>query len=146
MPHYLKMRFNTIDLVVLVRQAAELSQMDLDLIVTAALPQALEVRKNNPSMAVSHILAGVAHLVTVPFNDDHIGVAVTPPVNFQSLLKALLATFASSLSTNFIYQPSALSPTSFADAVNFAAFFLTKSCKLSGPCPVSVNTSSDIRS
>jgi hypothetical protein len=32
---------------------------------------------------------------------------------------------------------------SFADAVNVAAFFLTKSCTLSGPCPVSVRTSSD---
>ena len=35
---------------------------------------------------------------------------------------------------------------SFADAVNVAAFFLTNSCTLSGPCPVSVSTSSDIRS
>ncbi len=35
---------------------------------------------------------------------------------------------------------------SFADAVNVAAFFLTKSCRLSGPCAVSVRTSSDIRS
>ena len=34
----------------------------------------------------------------------------------------------------------------FADAVNVAAFFLTNSCTLSGPCPVSVSTSSDIRS
>jgi hypothetical protein len=34
----------------------------------------------------------------------------------------------------------------FSDAVNVAAFFLTNSCKLSGPCPVSVRTSSDIRS
>ena len=33
-----------------------------------------------------------------------------------------------------------------ADAVNVAAFFLTNSCTLSGPCPVSVRTSSDIRS
>ena len=35
---------------------------------------------------------------------------------------------------------------SFADAVNVAAFFLTNSCTLIGPCPVSVSTSSDIRS
>ena len=35
---------------------------------------------------------------------------------------------------------------SFADAVNVAAFFLTNSCTLSGPCPVSVSTSFDIRS
>jgi hypothetical protein len=35
---------------------------------------------------------------------------------------------------------------SFADAVNVAAFFLTNSCTLSGPYPVSVRTSSDIRS
>ena len=35
---------------------------------------------------------------------------------------------------------------SCADAVNVAAFFLTNSCTLSGPCPVSVSTSSDIRS
>jgi len=34
----------------LVAQAAELARMDLDLIVAAALPQALEVRKNNPNM------------------------------------------------------------------------------------------------
>ena len=34
----------------------------------------------------------------------------------------------------------------FADAVNLCAFFLTNSCTLSGPCPVSVSTSSDIRS
>jgi hypothetical protein len=34
----------------------------------------------------------------------------------------------------------------FADAVNVAAFFLTKSCTCNGPCPVSVRTSSDIRS
>ena len=34
----------------LVAQAAELAHMDLDLIVAAALPQALEVRKNNPNM------------------------------------------------------------------------------------------------
>ena len=34
----------------------------------------------------------------------------------------------------------------FVDAVNVAAFFLTNSCTLSGPCPVSVSTSSDIRS
>ena len=34
----------------------------------------------------------------------------------------------------------------FADAVNVAAFFLTTSCTLSGPCPVSVSTSSEIRS
>jgi hypothetical protein len=32
------------------------------------------------------------------------------------------------------------------DAVNAAAFFLMNSCTLSGPCPVSVRTSSDIRS
>jgi putative tryptophan/tyrosine transport system substrate-binding protein len=38
---------NSSDLIV---QAAELAQMDLDLIVAAALPQALEVRKNNPAM------------------------------------------------------------------------------------------------
>ena len=38
---------NTPDLTV---QAAELAQMDLGLIVAAALPQALEVRKNNPAM------------------------------------------------------------------------------------------------
>src|SRR5689334_22575493 len=31
-------------------QAAELAQMDLALIVAASLPQALEVRKNNPAM------------------------------------------------------------------------------------------------
>jgi len=40
-------RPNTSDLVV---QAAELAHMDLDLIVAAALPQALEVRKANPAM------------------------------------------------------------------------------------------------
>ena len=40
-------RANTSDLTV---HAAELAQMDLDLIVAAALPQALEVRKNNPTM------------------------------------------------------------------------------------------------
>jgi putative tryptophan/tyrosine transport system substrate-binding protein len=40
-------RSNSSDLTV---QAAELAQMDLDLIVAAALPQALEVRKNNPAM------------------------------------------------------------------------------------------------
>ena len=34
----------------LVLHAAELARMDLDLIVAAALPQALEVRKNNPNM------------------------------------------------------------------------------------------------
>jgi putative ABC transport system substrate-binding protein len=34
----------------LVAQAAELARMDLELIVAAALPQALEVRKNNPAM------------------------------------------------------------------------------------------------
>ena len=34
----------------------------------------------------------------------------------------------------------------FGDGVNDAAFFLTNSCTLSGSCPVSVNTSSDIRS
>ena len=34
----------------------------------------------------------------------------------------------------------------FADAVNAAEFFRTNSCTLSGPCPVSVRTSSDIRS
>jgi putative ABC transport system substrate-binding protein len=34
----------------LVAQAAELAHMDLELIVAAALPQALEVRKNNPAM------------------------------------------------------------------------------------------------
>ena len=34
----------------------------------------------------------------------------------------------------------------FADAVNAAAFFRTNSCTLSGACPVSVRTSSDIRS
>jgi putative tryptophan/tyrosine transport system substrate-binding protein len=34
----------------LISQAAELARMDLDLIVAAALPQALEVRKNNPDM------------------------------------------------------------------------------------------------
>src|SRR6516162_11100336 len=33
-----------------------------------------------------------------------------------------------------------------ADAVNVAAFLLTNSCTLSGYCPVSVSTSSDIRS
>jgi putative ABC transport system substrate-binding protein len=40
-------RSNTTDLV---EQAAELSAMDLELIVAAALPQALEVRKSNPKM------------------------------------------------------------------------------------------------
>src|SRR5829696_1051668 len=40
-------RIHTSDLAV---QAAELAGMDLDLIVAAALPQALEVRKNNPAM------------------------------------------------------------------------------------------------
>lgn len=34
----------------------------------------------------------------------------------------------------------------FAAAVNAAAFFRTNSCTLSGSCPVSVRTSSDIRS
>jgi len=33
-----------------------------------------------------------------------------------------------------------------AESVNVAAFFLTNSCMLSGVCPVSANTSSDIRS
>jgi len=41
---------------------------------------------------------------------------------------------------------SADTQASFADAVNVAAFLLTNSCTLSGPCPVSVSTSSDIRS
>ncbi len=40
---------------------------------------------------------------------------------------------------------SADNQASFADAVNVAAFFLTNSCTLIGPCPVSVCTSSDIR-
>lgn len=40
-------RIHTSDLAV---RAAELAHMDLDLIVAAALPQALEVRKNNPAM------------------------------------------------------------------------------------------------
>src|SRR5215211_3599785 len=40
-------RPNTSDLVV---QAAGLAQMSLDLIVAAALPQALELRKANPAM------------------------------------------------------------------------------------------------
>lgn len=40
-------RPNTSDLVA---HAAELAHMDLELIVAAALPQALEVRKNNPAM------------------------------------------------------------------------------------------------
>jgi hypothetical protein len=35
---------------------------------------------------------------------------------------------------------------SFADVLNVVAFFLTNSCKLIGPCPVSVSTSFDIRS
>jgi hypothetical protein len=35
---------------------------------------------------------------------------------------------------------------SLADAVNVAAFFLTNSCTLIGPCPVSVSTLSDSRS
>ena len=39
-----------------------------------------------------------------------------------------------------------LVPAAFADEVNVAAFFLTNSCKLSGPWPVSVSTSFDIRS
>ena len=34
----------------LIEHAAELARMDLELIVAAALPQALEVRKNNPNM------------------------------------------------------------------------------------------------
>ena len=34
----------------------------------------------------------------------------------------------------------------FADAVKVAAFFPTNSCTLSGACPVSMRTSSDIRS
>jgi hypothetical protein len=38
------------------------------------------------------------------------------------------------------------SQAAFADAVNVAAFFLTNSCTLSGSCPVSMSTSSDIRS
>jgi hypothetical protein len=38
-------------------------------------------------------------------------------------------------------QVSADTQASFADAVNVAAFFLTNSCTLSGPCPVSVSTS-----
>ncbi len=37
-------------------------------------------------------------------------------------------------------------PFAFADAANAAAFFRTNCCTLSGPCPVSVRTSSDIRS
>src|SRR5260370_26928776 len=37
-------------------------------------------------------------------------------------------------------------PFAFADAANAAAFFRTNSCTLSGPCRVSVRTSSDIRS
>ncbi|HJX89060.1 MAG TPA: ABC transporter substrate binding protein [Pyrinomonadaceae bacterium] len=40
-------RPNTSDLMT---QAAELARMDLDLIVAGALPQALEVRKDNPAM------------------------------------------------------------------------------------------------
>jgi putative ABC transport system substrate-binding protein len=40
-------RRNTSDLAM---HAAELAQMDLDLIMAASLPQALEVRKNNPAM------------------------------------------------------------------------------------------------
>lgn len=40
-------RPNTSDLAV---QAAELARMELELILAAALPQALEVRKNNPTM------------------------------------------------------------------------------------------------
>src|SRR6516162_950711 len=48
--------------------------------------------------------------------------------------------------SDFLMRGSADTQASFADAVNVAAFFLTNSCRLSGLCPVSVSTSSDIRS
>ena len=43
-------------------------------------------------------------------------------------------------------RASADTQAAFVDAVNATAFFLTNSCTLSGACPVSVCTSSDIRS
>ena len=45
-------RPNTSDTAV---HAAELARMNLDLIVAAALPQALEVRKNDPAMPMVYL-------------------------------------------------------------------------------------------
>src|SRR5215207_1358076 len=55
-------RTHTSDLAV---QAAELARMDLDLIVAAALPQALEVRKANP--AVPMVIATCPGMVSNGF-------------------------------------------------------------------------------
>ena len=58
-------RPNTSDLAV---QAGELARMDLELVVAAALPQALEVRKNNPKMPM--VIATCPGLVSNGFAES----------------------------------------------------------------------------
>lgn len=52
----------------LVSHAAELARMDLELIVAAALPQAIEVRKNNPHMPM--VIATCPGMVSNGFARD----------------------------------------------------------------------------
>jgi len=65
----------------------------------------------------------------------------------------MAATYSRDVPFEFVYFSFAISflpcvhrIASLADAVNVAAFFLTNSCTLIGPCPVSVSTLSDSRS
>jgi hypothetical protein len=58
----------------------------------------------------------------------------------------LVIVFSSSAFIQIQMRSSEDSQAALAEAVNVAAFFLTNSCILSGPWPVSVSTSSDIRS
>jgi hypothetical protein len=72
---------------------------------------------------------------------------------FLCLADTWAATYSEDVPFEFVYFRFAISflpcvhrIASLADAVNVAAFFLTNSCTLIGPCPVSVSTLSDSRS
>ena len=58
-------------------QAAELARMDLELILAAALPQALEIRKNNPAMPM--VIATCPGMVSNGFAKISSAPAVTTP-------------------------------------------------------------------
>ena len=83
-------RNNTPDLV---GQAAELSAMDLELIVAAALPQALEVRKSNPKMPM--VIATCPGMVSNGFTTaDPNDAGMLDVVGFDMATPSVMADFA----------------------------------------------------
>ena len=68
------------------------------------------------------------------------------PAELNSLYGSMTRSALFSLLAERRIRGSEDTQAAFADGLNVAAFFLTNPCTVSGSCPVSVRTSSDVRS